>query len=127
MTVVFETSRFRVHITDKIAWIENRESAQWVLKAQLALPVSAESLSGNNSMSALQAAVLEFEDSRAGDTGLRAALTGYHPPATVRILPRRDVKSARFETRPALRTRTIWAPQPLRPPLAAKSVRPVAI
>jgi hypothetical protein len=89
MTTIFETPRFRVHIAGKSAWLENREPAGWVLRAQLAIPVSAHSLTAADQTSPLRAAVLDFENARLGDTSLRAALTGIRVlrrPAPVRIV-----------------------------------------
>jgi len=74
MAIFFETPRFRVHITDTLAWIENREGAGWVLRGQVTIPVSRESLSAGAYPGMLAAAVLDFEESRPGDNSLRAAL-----------------------------------------------------
>jgi hypothetical protein len=119
MSVIFETSRFRVHISGPVAWLENMESGQWVLKGQVAIPVSREALSADAHPSLLRDVVLDFEQARAGDTNLRAALTGYRAAPAVRILPRIIARPPQ-QSVPALRSRSIWTPQPLRPPLAAK-------
>jgi hypothetical protein len=119
MTVVFEAPQFRVHITDRVAWIEKKELTGWVLGAQLTIPVSFEALDGSDQRSTLRAAIADFETSRPGDKSLRAALTGYRAPATARVLPRRGA------VHPVPHTRSIakyWTPQPLRPPLATKAL-----
>lgn len=119
MSVIFETSRFRVHISGQVAWLENMESGHWVLRGQVTIPVSGDALRADAHPSLLRDAVLEFEQVRAGDTNLRAALTGYRATPTVRILPRTIARPPQ-PSAPAVRSRSIWTPQPLRPPLAAK-------
>src|SRR5689334_2499576 len=84
-TVVFETPRFRVHITDRVAWIEKQETAGWVLTAQVSMPVPLDTLAESGPGSALKAAVLDFEESRGGDQSLRAALTGNRPTVTAKV------------------------------------------
>jgi hypothetical protein len=122
MAIFFETPRFRVHITDSIAWIENREPAGWVLRGQVTIPVSHESLTAGAYPGTLAAVLMEFEESRPGDNSLRAALTGYRKSAVVRVLPREKPERARFpgarhafQAQPA---RRFWNRGPLRPPLA---------
>jgi len=123
MTVVFESSRFRIHITGKIAWLEMREPSGWVLREQLTIPVPIESLSSNAHSSVLTSAVTEYEKSRPGDTSLRAAITGYREPAIVRALPRLNppTRTANVSSisRPRL-AKPFWSREPLRPPLAIK-------
>ena len=119
MTVVFETPRFRVHISGQVAWLEVLESGQWVLRGQLTIPISGEALREDAQPGLLRDAVLEFEQARAGDSNLRAALTGYRPATAVRILPRSDAHTSVRSASPA-RSRGIWTPRPLRPPLAVK-------
>ena len=119
MSVIFETSRFRVHISGPVAWLENMESGQWVLRGQVSIPVSRDALSADAHPSLLRDAVLDFEQVRAGDTNLRAALTGYKTAPVVRISPRPIVRPPQ-PSAPVVRGRSIWTPQPLRPPLAAK-------
>jgi hypothetical protein len=119
MSVIFETPRFRVHISGQVAWLENMESGQWVLRGQLTIPVSVEALRADTHPSLLQEAVLEFEQVRAGDANLRAALTGYRGAMTVQILPRTIARTPKPNAQLA-RKRSVWTPQPLRPPLAAK-------
>jgi hypothetical protein len=114
MIVVFETSRFRVHITGHIAWFEMRESSGWVLREQFPIPVPSELLSANAHLNALGSAVLEFEASRPGDTSLRAALTGYRKPAIAQALPRPNSRTNRVIAKP------FWSREPLRPPLAIR-------
>ena len=122
MTILFETPHFRVHITNTIAWIESWEPAGWVLRGQVTIPVSLESLRADAPPSILAAAVLEFEGSRPGDSGLRAALTGYRGSATVQILPRESSRSIRGVRAPRVSRRgtpkPFWTRGPLRPPLA---------
>lgn len=119
MNVIFETPRFRVHISGKVAWLESVESGHWVLRGQLTIPVSGEAFRAQAQPSMLRDAVLEFEHIRAGDTNLRAALTGYGGATTVQVLPRKFVRTPQQSAPPA-RSRSMWTPQPLRPPLAAK-------
>jgi len=127
MSVIFETPRFRVHISGQVAWLENMESGQWVLRRQLAIPISVEALRADPQPSLLREAVLEFEQTRAGNTNLRAALTGYRGAETVQILPREVAQTARKGAPPARRL-SIWTPQPLRPPLAKpRERRPVTL
>ena len=112
MTTIFETPRFRIHIAGKSAWLENREPAGWVLRAQLAIPVSAHSLTAADQASPLRAAVLDFENARLGDTSLRAALTGIRVlrrPAPVRIVSKAPVRKPN-------NAQHGWR-QPVRPPL----------
>ena len=119
MSVIFETVRFRIHICGPVAWLENMESGRWVLRRQLTIPVAVESLDADGHPSLLREAVLEFEQTRPGDPHLRAALTGYRGAPTVQILPRKIARTTHKSVLPA-RSRSIWTPQPLRPPLAAK-------
>jgi len=119
MSLVFETPRFRVHISGQVAWLEYMESGQWVLRRQLMIPVSVKALGADDHSSLLREAVLEFEQVRPGNTDLRAALTGYRGTVALQILPREIAQTARRGAPPA-RSRSIWTPQPLRPPLAAK-------
>jgi hypothetical protein len=78
-SVVFETKRFRIHITGKAAWVETKDGTNWVFCNQHALPVSGDC--GDSEI--LAAAVKDYEDTH-GDQSLRAALTGAHPEAAVR-------------------------------------------
>jgi len=111
-TTIFETPKFRVHIAGKSAWLENKEPAGWVLRAQLTIPVAAHSLTDLAPTSPLGAALLEFETARLGDTSLRAALTG------IRVL--RRPAPARFVSKAPVRKPNNgqhgWR-QPVRPPL----------
>ncbi len=124
MSDVFETPRFRVQIMGKTAWVENKESAGWVLRAQHAIPIPGESLADTDQANLLSRAVSDFEDTRPGDTTLRSALTGDQKPRTPRILdvvrthaaPPKFVKESRFRPKPDI-GRRLWSPQPLRPPL----------
>jgi hypothetical protein len=121
---VFETPRFRVQITGKTAWVENKESASWVLRAQHAIPISEESLADSDQTNLLSRAVSDFEDTRPGDTTLRSALTGDPEPLRLRTLgadrphaaPPKFVKASRFRPKQDI-GRRLWSPQPLRPPL----------
>lgn len=124
MNVIFETPRFRVHISGNVAWLESVESGQWILREQVALPVPGDTLGADAHPSLLRDAVLEFEQVRAGNTKLRAALTGYREAPTVQILPRTIARTPQPRTirqsGPPIRSRSLWRPQPLRPPLSAK-------
>jgi len=119
MSVIFETPRFRVHISGQVAWLEGTESGQRVLKGQATIPVPGDALCEAAHPSLLRDIVLEFEQVRAGDPSLRTALTGNRKPTTVQILPRPIARTPQ-QSGPRPRTRAIWMPQPLRPPLAAK-------
>src|SRR6266487_517206 len=68
---VFETERFRVHITGKAAWVETKDGANWVFCNWHALPVSGDCSDSD----ALKAAVTDYEEAR-GENSLRIALTG---------------------------------------------------
>ena len=124
MNVIFETPRFRVHISGNVAWLESVESGQWILREQVALPVPGDTLGADAHPSLLRDAVLDFEQVRAGNTKLRAALTGYREAQTVQILPRTIARTPQPRTirqsGPPIRSRSLWRPQPLRPPLSAK-------
>ncbi len=117
-TEVFEGPQFRIHITDRVAWIEKKELAGWVLGAQLTIPVSSKALDGVDETNTLRAAVTDFETSRPRDKRLRAALTGYEVPVA-RVLPRESAIRSRPRTRSVAK---FWSPQPLRPPLASKAL-----
>ena len=70
-SAVFETSRFRVHITGKAAWVEAKDGSHWVFCNWHALPVSSDCSDSD----ALRAAVTDYEEAR-GENSLRIALTG---------------------------------------------------
>jgi hypothetical protein len=70
-SAVFETERFRVHITGKAAWVEAKDGANWVFCNWHALPVSGDCSDSD----ALKAAVADYEEAR-GENSLRIALTG---------------------------------------------------
>jgi len=127
MSVIFETPRFRVHISGQVAWLENIESGHWVLRGQLSIPVSPHALHADAQPSLVRDAVLEFEQVRAGDTNLRAALSGYRSAATVQVVPRTAAKTLQKSAQP-VRSRSMWTPQPLRPPLARQAaIRDTAV
>lgn len=71
ISALFETDRFRVHITGKAAWVETKEGPNWVFCNWHALPVA----DACNDSDALKAAVEHYEAERC-DNGLRSALTG---------------------------------------------------
>ena len=116
MTAVFEGPQFRVQITHRTAWVENRESTGWVLRAQHAIPLSAESMADSGHLSTLRAALLDFETARAGDTSLRAALTGEPIHKRAPIQPRIQ-PPARFVSKASIRRNEHGWRTPLRPPL----------
>ena len=70
-SAVFETERFRVHITGKAAWVEAKDGENWVFRNWHALPVSGDC----GDSAALKAAVAHYEEAR-GENSLRIALTG---------------------------------------------------
>jgi hypothetical protein len=127
-SAIFETERVRVHITGKTAWVETREGSDWVFCNQHPLPVSG----GCDDSSELKAAVDHYEETRKGDSRLRAALTGQNAhsrkassesaarPAIVVAKPvQRPAQSAARESRPARKPSFIYRDfrAPLRPPL----------
>ena len=91
------------------------------MRGQLNIPVSIQSLDADGHPSLLRQIVLEFEHARPGDRSLRAALTGDRRPAKVQSVQRGIARTTRNSVRPA-GSRRLWTPQPLRPPLAAKSL-----
>jgi hypothetical protein len=121
MRLVFESLQFRVHIVDKTAWVENRVPEGWVFRAQQALPVPMESLTGDTNI--LGAALADFEQSRPGDETLRTALGGRQNPRRVLVEPTERPKPAprRVLSRSVATDKSAagrrWSPQPLRPPL----------
>jgi hypothetical protein len=117
MTAVFETPRFRVHITHKTAWIENREAADWVFRTQHSIPVSAESIADGAQLSTLKEAMLDFEAVRPGDTSLRAALTGIQAPKPAPTAAAVQARPSRFINRPSVPRKLHQWRSPLRPPL----------
>jgi hypothetical protein len=74
--VTFETQDLRVRIQDKIAHIDQRrlDGEPWTEIDQIALPVSAEWLTGLIRTSPLKVALAEYERENRGDMALRAAL-----------------------------------------------------
>jgi hypothetical protein len=70
-SAVFETDRFRVHITGKAAWVEAKDGVNWVFCNWHALPASSDCSDSD----ALKAAVADYEEAR-GESSLRIALTG---------------------------------------------------
>lgn len=104
---VFETERFRVHITGKSVWVESKDGLNWVFCNQHALPVSAEC----GDSEALRAAVEHYEETRGGDDSLRSALTGIRKEP-VRVLAKAPVKTT---PKPAMlaakpHQKRIWGP-----------------
>ena len=131
-SAIFETERFRVHITGKTAWVETREGSDWIFCNQHPLPVSGMC----DDSSGLKAAVDHYEQTRKGDTSLRSALTAVRtqhrtvpaPPAKPAIVA---PKLAQPPARPAARgpkpTRKLsfryyGFRAPLRPPLLSPAV-----
>jgi len=123
-SVVFETERFRVHITGKAAWVEAKEGANWVFRNWHALPVSADCTDSD----ALTAAVADFEQARGGNASLRSALTGIRlEPSRPAIQPAKAAIAPAKPQRAASSTRTKSSGYygfraPLRPPLLAPEV-----
>src|ERR1051325_2341570 len=100
-SAVFETERFRIHITGKAAWVEAKNGANWVFCNWHALPVSGDCSDSD----ALKAAVTDYEERR-GDNSLRIALSGVghlsaksvikQPPVKPLPKPHRIASPARF-------------------------------
>ena len=126
---VFETERFRVHITGKAAWVEAKEGANWVFRNWHALPASADCSDSD----ALKAAVTDYEEARGGNSSLRSALTGIRQePAKPAI---RQAKGAIAPARPQRQASSMRSKKssgyygfraPLRPPLLAPTVASLA-
>lgn len=77
ITVTFETTRFRVQIVGKNAWVEVCEGSRWIFRGQHFLPVAPQALDGDDSASTvLRSAVNHYEKTRPTDLTLREALTG---------------------------------------------------
>ena len=118
---VFETERFRVHITGRAAWVEAREGTNWVFCNWHALPVAGDC----GDSDALKSAVEHYEEKRPGDNSLRSALTGIRQepakqPAAEPAKPNRPVRAKKPSGYHGFRA-------PLRPPLmtpAAASLDP---
>jgi len=109
-SVVFETERFRVHITGKAAWVEAKDGANWVFCNWHALPVSGDCSDSD----ALKAAVADYEEAR-GENSLRIALTGIGQTAA-----RPAIKQSILS---ALKPAASAAPAPARSQRVASSVR----
>jgi hypothetical protein len=124
-SVVFETARFRVHITGKAAWVEAKEGGNWVFRNWHALPASADCTDSD----ALKAAVTDYEEARAGNGSLRSALTGIRQePAKPAIRQAKAAIAPASPQRPASSTRAKKSSEyygfraPLRPPLLRPAV-----
>ena len=127
ISTVFETERFRVHITGKAAWVEAKEGANWAFRNWHALPVSANC----GDSEALKAAVEHYEASRRGDDSLRSALTGsrrepakpvLRQPTLATAKPRLSDPAARGGSRSKKPSSHHGFRVPLRPPLLAQVV-----
>jgi hypothetical protein len=111
-SAVFETDRFRVHITGKAAWVEAKMGANWVFRNWHAVPVAGDCGDSN----VLKAAVEHYEEQRRGDNSLRNALTGIRkgppkqPAARPVIAQRKPERARKSSGHYGLRA-------PLRPPL----------
>ena len=57
MNVIFETPRFRVHVSGQVAWLESVESGEWILRGQIAIPIAEAALSADAQPSVLRDAV----------------------------------------------------------------------
>jgi|SRR6185295_2012283 len=124
-SAVFETERFRVHITGKAAWVEAKEGANWVFRNWHALPVSADCSDSD----ALKAALADYEEAHGGNSSLRSALTGIRgEPAKPAIKPAKAVIAPASSQRAASSTRAKKSSgyygfrAPLRPPLLTPAV-----
>ena len=123
-SAVFETERFRVHITGKAAWVEAKINANWVFCNWHALPVAADCSDSD----ALKAAVADFEEARGGNSSLRSALNGIRQepakpaakPAKAAIAPARSPRAA--SSTPAKKSYGYGFRAPLRPPLLTPAV-----
>src|SRR6266542_4022730 len=113
-SAVFETNRFRVHITGKAAWVEAKEGSHWVFCNWHALPVSGDC----SDSEALKSAVIDYEETR-GENSLRIALTGIGHPSVRPSSIKRPAKPQRIAS--PIRTQKASGYHgfraPLRPPL----------
>lgn len=131
-SAIFETERFRVQITGKTAWVETRHGSDWIFCHQHPLPVSGSC----DDSSGLKAAVDHYEETRKGDTSLRAALTGLRthertvpasaakPAIVAAKLAQPSARSAGRDSKPQrkLSFRYYGFRAPLRPPLLNPAV-----
>jgi hypothetical protein len=131
ITVTFETTRFRVQIVGKNAWVEVCEGSRWIFRSQHFLPVTPRALDGDDSATTvLRSAVNHYEKTRDADLTLREALTGTHAVAKPKVSMPRATPTQRFsnQVRPLgssrLPTRVSSGLQdfrmPVRPPLAGR-------
>jgi len=119
-SVVFETERFRVHITGKAAWVEAKDGANWVFCNWHALPVS----SACSDSDALKAAVTDYEEAR-GENSLRIALTGIGHATVKPAIKQQPARPPRIAS-PAHSKKAsgyYGFRAPLRPPLLSASSR----
>jgi len=135
ISAVFETERFRVHITGKAAWVEAKDGANWVFCNWHALPASGDCSDSD----ALKAAVADYEEAR-GENSLRIALTGVGQVAAKPAIKQPIQKPVTKATVATVSAQRVAAPArakkasgyygfraPLRPPLltpAAASLAP---
>lgn len=135
-SAVFETERFRVHITGKAAWVEAKDGDNWIFRNWHALPVSGDC----GDSDALKAAVAHYEEAR-GENSLRIALTGIgqavgrprlQQPVQAALKPATGAAkaSAISQRAPSVRARKAGGyygfRSPLRPPLLAPAVASLA-
>lgn len=117
--MIFETARFRVHTTNKSAWVEEKEPDGWVLREQRSIPLPAASFADAAESSAIRDALADFETSHPDDGSLRAVLTGVPEAKKPAIRPKEKtgLPAAKGLVRfVAGKKQTAWR-QPLRPPL----------
>lgn len=129
ITVTFETTRFRVQIVGKNAWVEVCEGSRWILQSQHFLPVIPRALDGDDSATTvLRSAVNHYEETRDADLTLREALTGTRAVAKPKVSMPRATLPVSNQVKPLgtshLPTRVSSGLQdfrmPVRPPLAGR-------
>jgi hypothetical protein len=113
-SAVFETERFRIHITGKAAWVEAKDGANWVFCNWHALPVAGDCSDSD----ALKAAVADYEEAR-GESSLRIALTGIGNLAVKPMIKQQPAKPQRAASpvRAKKASGYYGFRAPLRPPL----------
>lgn len=121
-SAVFETGRFRVHITGKAAWVETKNGANWVFCNWHALPVSGDCSDSD----ALRAAVADYEEAR-GESSLRIALTGIGHLAVKPAIKQQPAKPQRIASPARAKKASGYYGfrAPLRPPLLTSAAAPL--
>jgi hypothetical protein len=118
ISITFETSRFRVQIVGKSAWVESNDGVRWIFSNQHSLPLAPGVLQmRDDSTTMLRLAVDHFESTYQGDLALREALTGVRHVPKLEISKGPAVRSNPSKPPPRLVSKRRDFPEPLRPPL----------